>query len=214
MTDQITLHSKFAPETVVFSELGKTSKGGKIVFLSFPANKRIKIQTPVLSAPFGVSSFADAASGVSSYSLDASFRNYETDAKIGSFLTKVKEFDDLILDTATTNSKSWLGKVMNKELTAEFFRTSVRYPTDPKYAPTLRLKLSPGTEYYDESGGATNMEYVTKGCTFKAIVEISSIYFVGKNFGVSWRISQVAVVSRPDRLAGFAFQREDDDDAV
>jgi hypothetical protein len=215
MTDQITIHSKFAPETVVFGDLGKTSKGGKIVFLSFPGNKRIKVQTPEMSAPFGVSSFADATSGTSSYSLDASFRGFDTDTKQGrflaAFLDKVKSFDDVVLDKATANSKAWLGKAMDKTLTAEFYRTSVRYPADPKYAPTLRLKLSPQTEYYDEKGNQVAMDYITKGCTFRAIVEISSVYFVGKNFGVSWRISQVAAVTRPDKLAGFAFQAEDDE---
>lgn len=208
--DAITLHSSFEPSTIKFSQVSKTNKGGKIIYLSFPNNERIKIQTPVMSAPFGISTYDDANNG-QSHVLDASFKGYDTNPKLEGFLGKCREFDDVLLATATENSKAWLGKAMTKEVTAEFLRRSVREANDPsKYAPTLRMKITPSTEFYNERQETTTMDYVTKGTSFRAILELASVWFVNKNYGVTWRVAQLAVVSRPDRLTGFAFRGEDD----
>lgn len=211
--DAITLHSNFDAASLVFSPVAKTSKGSKIVYISGPNNARLKIQTPVLSAPFGISSFDDVSSGGKSYSLDASFKGYDSNAKIGGFLEKCRGFDERLLQEGTANSKSWLGKAMGPELVAEFMRRCIREANDPaKYAPTMRLKITPTTEFFDEHHNPCAMDYVTKGTSFRAIIEVSSVYFVNKNFGVSFRIAQLAVVNRPDRLNGFAFQGEDDEE--
>lgn len=211
--DAITLHSSFEPSSVKFAPISKTSKGGKIVYLNFPNNQKIILQTPVMSSPFGISTYDDASDGKRSYSLDASFKGHDTNAKLDSFLTKCRGFDDILIDEATKNSKLWFGKEMSKDMVSVLFRKSIRDPTDPKYAPTLRLKITPSTEYYDEHQSKVDMDYITKGTSFRAIVEISSVYFVNKSFGITWRISQLAVTSRPDRLSGFAFQGDDEEDA-
>ena len=205
---EITLHSAFNPSLISFAPVSKTSKGGKIIYLSCN-NNRLKLQTPVMASPFGVSRFDDANNGAS-FSLDASFRGMETDTKLATFLGKCREFDDFMMDSATANSKAWFGKEMSRELVVELYRKLVRDPADPKYSPTIRLKLTPNTEYYDEHQNRVDMSYITKGTTFRSIVEISSVWFVGKNFGVSFRIMQLAVVSRPDGISGFAFKAEDD----
>ena len=209
--DSITLHSAFDPASVKFSSISKTSKGGKIVYLNFPNSQRIVLQTPAMSSPFGVSTYDDASDGKRSYSLDASFKGYETNPKLASFLTKCRAFDDILIDEATKNSKAWFGKEMSKDMVSVLFRKSIRDATDPKYAPTLRLKITPQTEYYDENQNKVDMDYIIKGTSFRAIIELSSVFFVNKQYGVTWRIVQLAVTSRPDRLSGFAFQGEDDD---
>jgi len=209
MSDLVTLHSAFNPSLITFAPVSKTSKGSKIVYLNYNAS-RLTLQTPVMSAPFGVSRFEDATNG-SSFSLDASFRGLESNDKLAGFLAKCREFDDVILTTATRESKAWFGKEMSRELVGEFYRTLVREPSDPRYAPTMRLKLTPNTEVYDENHNVVDQAYITKGCTFRAIVEPNSVFFVGKNFGVSFRIAQLAIVSRPDGLSGFAFKMDEEE---
>jgi hypothetical protein len=211
MDTGITLHSSFEPSSVKFSPIAKTSKGGKVVYLNFPNSQRIVLQTPVMSSPFGISTYDDASDGKRSYSLDASFKGHDTNKKLDSFLTKCRVFDDMLLDTAVENSRAWFSKDMSKDMVSVLFRKSIRDANDPKYAPTLRLKITPTTEYYDEHQNKVNMDYITKGTSFRAIVELSSVFFVNKNFGCTWRIVQLAVTSRPDRLNGFAFQGEDED---
>jgi hypothetical protein len=46
---------------------------------------------------------------------------------------------------------------------------------------------------------------VTKGCTVKMIVELGSVWFVNKNFGVTWRLVQAAVTGRKDQFDNYAF---------
>lgn len=213
MDSQIVLHTAFDPSSVKFSQISKTSKGGKIVYMNFPNNQRITLQIPTMSAPFGISSYDDESNGRRSYSIDASFRGMESNAKLSSFLTKCRAFDDRLLDVATENSKAWFGMDMSKETIAVLFRKSIREAADPtKYAPTLRLKITPNTEFYDEHQNKVGMDYIVKGTSFRAIVELSSVFFVNKQFGVTWRIVQLAVTTRPDRLTGFSFMNDGEED--
>lgn len=211
--DQVILHSSFDPTTLKFSPLAKTSKGGKIVYISLPGDARVKVQTPTLSAPFGISTFDEASTGTQSFSLDASFRGYENDTKIKGFMDKCRQIDSVLLDVASERSKEWFGgKAMSADVVRELMRKQVRDANDPtKYAPTMRLKILPTTEFYDADQEAVDMSYITKGTTFKAIIELSAVWFINRQFGCTWRIAQMQILSRPDKLTGFAFQAEDGD---
>lgn len=205
--DSITLHSAFEPSAIQFGPLSKTSKGGKIVYLNFPHKQRIRVQTPIMSAPFGISTFDDPSGGQQSFSLDASFRGTE---KTG-FLEKCRALDTLVLETAASRSKEWFGKAQSVDVVGELMRKIVRDPNDPKYAPTMRLKITPTTDFYNETEEQVDMAYIVKGTSFRAIVELSSVWFVGKSFGVTWRVVQLAVVSRPEQLTSYAFQVDEED---
>lgn len=201
----IILHSEFAPkDDVKFSPMQKTAKGSKIVYANGRHGGKVRIQTPVMGAPFGVSKFDDTATGNSSYSLDLSFREVDTDPKIAKFLETCRDFDNYVLDVAVKNSKDWLGKDMSREIVQEFYRSMVRDPSNDKYKPTIRLKISPYTEFYDENHSRVDLDYVTKGSQVRCIVEVNT-WFVNKSFGVSLRILQAQVVSRPVGISGFAF---------
>jgi Family of unknown function (DUF5871) len=211
MTESVILHSQFNPNQLKFSSLSKTNKGGKICYYNLPNHSRIKLQLPVMTAVFGVSCFDDQASGNISFSIDASFKGFETNPKLAKFLETCRTLDDVILKHAVHQSRAFWGKELGTELVAELFRKSIRDSADPKYAPTLRLKITPNSEFFDAERNVVDKEYITKGSTFRAIVELGSLFFVGKTFGTSWRLCQVCVVSRPDRLAGFAFQADEEE---
>jgi hypothetical protein len=66
--------------------------------------------------------------------------------------------------------------------------------------------------FFDEERKPTTLEYFAKGSTCRCIISLDRIWFVNKNFGVTFRLEQAACVSRPRRLDGFAFQ--DDEDAA
>lgn len=201
----IILHSEFAPkDDVKFSPVQKTAKGSKVVYVNGRHGGKVRLQTPVMSAPFGVSKFDDTSTGNSSYSLDLSFRDMDAEPKIMAFHDTCRQFDEHILDTAVTNSKEWLGKDMSRDIVKEFYRSLVRDPSNDKYKPTIRLKISPYSEFYDENHNRVDHDYVTKGSMVRCIVEVST-WFVNKSFGVSLRILQGQVVSRPVGISGFAF---------
>ena len=211
----VCLYSAFDATTLQFSPLEKNKKGGKIVNLfttSGNEKKRIVMQTPTLAVPFGVTPYQEATTGeIQSYSIDVSFRNAETDPRIAEFLARMRQMDDVLLDTAVARSKEWLGKSMSKDLVQEFLRKLVKDPANKQYPPVMKIKVpvvngEPTAQFYDENRQPVGIDYITKGCTIKMILELSpSVWFVNKNFGVTWRLLQAAVVSRPRRLDGYAF---------
>lgn len=196
-------HSKLDVSSVQFAKtVAKTNKGSKIAYVNFDDGSRVRFQTPVLTAPFGISSF-DEQSGGKSYTLDGSFRGFENNKAIADFLAKMRSLDDRLLEVAAANSRDWFGKASSKEVLGELVRKLVREPNDPKYAPTIRFKIStgqtgaPATLFFDENKNPVDMNYLVKGSSFRALVEVSSIWFVQRSFGITLRLLQVAVTSRP-----------------
>lgn len=216
MASKIMLHSAFDPSKLQFSGLEKNRKGGKVVFvgLTDPATgerQRVTIQTPTLALPFGVSPYQEATTGeIQSYSLDVSFRGYDADPVMADFMARMRTLDDVLMRTAVTESKEWFGKKMSAEIVAEFFRKLVKDPSNPKYAPVMKVKVplangEPAALFFDEHRNPTTIDYLVKGSTVKLLMEVDRVWFVNKNFGVTWRLLQAAVVSRPVRLDGYSF---------
>lgn len=221
----IILANAFDPKTVTFSALEKNKKGGKVIFIGIPdANgqrQRITLQTPPLALPFGVSPYTEASTGeVQSYSLDVSYRGADANPKVAEFLAKMRELDDVLLDVAVENSKEWFGKKMSKEILSEFYRKLVKDSATPgQYPPVTKFKVQlqdgmPTAKFFDEKRQQCGIEYLSKGSTVRCIVELDRIWFVNKNFGVTWRVSQAAVATRPQRMDDFAFQADGDDDVM
>jgi hypothetical protein len=207
----IILHSKFDPANqMLFSPLQKSSKGQKIVYINQANKQKVRVQTPPMRAIFGLSRFDDANTGASSFSLDLSFNGREENPKLDFFLTKLREMDQHLLTVAQERSTEWFGKEMSKEILSEFHRPSVRDPSDPKYQPTVRLKVTGYSEIYDEEHERVDMDQITKGALVRAIVE-PSFWIVNKSFGISLRILQLEIISRPAGVNGFAFQEEEDE---
>jgi len=207
----IILHSNFVPrEQMKFSAMVKTAKGQKIVYINTATKQKVRVQTPQMRAIFGLSRFDDANTGNSSFSLDLSFNGRNENPKLDNFLTQLREMDAYLLDLAHERSVEWFGKEMSREILSEFHRPCVRDPSDPKYEPTFRLKLTPYSEIYDETHQKVDMDQISKGSVVRAIVE-PSFWLVNKSFGISLRVLQLEIISRPSGVTGFAF--EDDDDA-
>lgn len=199
-------------------------QGGKLVYVSTSQNKRDRVlmEIPASPLPFGVSPYTDSVSGeIQSYSIDIAFRNHDTDPRVADFLAKMRQLDECLVEQATANSAAWLGKTMSKDLVAEhFYRKLVREaPENTNYAPTMKLKVpfdtftaKPVTHFFDEQRQPVTVDYLTKGTVVKAIVELSSVWFVNKAFGCTWRVMQCAVVSKPNAIGGsWAFSDADAD---
>ena len=215
MASQVVMSTNFDPKAIKFSAVEKTKKGGKIVYLGFgPEGKdRISIQTPAMVLPFGVTPYEDNGE-IQSYSVDLSFRTADVDPKVAEFKTKIDALDEIMIDVATERSEEWFGKKMTKELVAEFYRKLVNNK-NPQYPPVLKVKVGvgmngePNAQFYDESRNPVSIEYLSKGTVVKMICEVSSVWFVNKTFGCTFRLAQAAVVSKPRRLQGYAFQEDD-----
>jgi len=214
----IVLPTQFDCEKIGFDDMKINNNGGKVVYMKYGDTQRVTMQTPKITAPFGLSEYRDDKTGSVKYSIDVSFKGMESDSKIQTFFDKMKALDEAVINTAIDNSKEWFGKKMKREVIEELYRPVVKPAKDPeKYAPTMKFKLQSNNqdelmvEAFDSDKNKINIIDTFKpGSKLRGIVECSSIWFVNKQFGVTWRALQVEV-TKSDKISGFSFVPEDDE---
>ena len=201
--------SDFSPASVQFSKLRKNKNGGKAVYLNAGDNKKLYIQFPFMRSPYGLSAFTDEGTGRTSYSLDLSF---DTDNEEAMALhDKLKELDDIIVNTVAANSKEWLGKEFNVAVLKEALYKPMIRPGKEQYPSTIKLKILTKPdgafvpEAYSMSKQAVSLDTVEKGQKCMAIVDLNQIWFIDNKFGVTIRLQQV-LLEQSAKLPSFAFQ--------
>ena len=218
MAQNIMLAKNLDVPSISFEPVKKNALGGNVVYLKYAGATKMVIQTPVVSAPFGLSTFTDDKTGAVKYSLDMSFRGMEDDPKVKQLHDKMLELDAALIDEGVKNSKDWFGKKVSKEVVENFYRPLVKPAKDPsKYAPTMKFKImtnrngSVAVDAYNHQKESVDLtEVLMPGSRIQAIIECSSVWFVNKSmFGVSWRLVQVKV-QKSDKIAGFSFVEDSD----
>jgi hypothetical protein len=201
--------SDFSPASVQFSKLRKNKNGGKTVYLNSGDNKKIYIQFPFMRSPYGLSSFTDEGTGRTSYSLDLSFDPDNDDAM--SLHNKLKELDDIIVNTVAKNSKEWLGKDFNVEVLKQALYKPMVRPGKDQYPSTIKLKIltkpdgSFVPEAYSMQKQAVTLDTIEKGQKCMAIIDLNQIWFIDNKFGVTIRLQQT-LLEQSAKLPSFAFQ--------
>ncbi len=201
--------SEFSPASVQFSKFRKNKNGGKAVYLNAGDNKKIYVQLPFLRSPYGLSAYTDEATGRTSYSLDLSFDPDNSEAM--ELHTKLKELDDIIVNTVAANSKEWLGKEFNVAVLKEALYKPIVRPGKEQYPSTMKLKVltkSDGTfvpESYSMNRERVSLDSIEKGQKALAIIDINQIWFIDNKFGVTIRLQQ-ALFEQSVKLPSFAFQ--------
>jgi hypothetical protein len=201
--------SEFSPASVQFSKFRKNKNGGKAVYLNAGDNKKIYVQLPFLRSPYGLSAYTDEATGRTSYSLDLSFDPDNSEAM--ELHTKLKELDDIIVNTVATNSKEWLGKEFNVAVLKEALYKPIVRPGKEQYPSTMKLKVltkSDGSfvpECYNMNKQMVTLDSIEKGQKAMAIIDVNQIWFIDNKFGVTIRLQQV-LFEQSVKLPSFAFQ--------
>ena len=209
MSLSIQQSTEFSPASVQFSKLRKNKNGGKAVYLNAGDNKKLYIQFPFLRSPYGLSAFTDESTGRTSYSLDLSFDPDNTEAM--ELHDKLKELDDIIVNTVAANSKEWLGKEFNVAVLKEALYKPMVRPGKEQYPSTIKLKIltkpdgSFVPEAYSMQKEQVSLDTVEKGQKAMAIVDLNQIWFIDNKFGVTIRLQQV-LLEQSAKLPSFAFQ--------
>ena len=204
--------SEFSANSVQFSKFRKNKNGGKAVYLNAGDNKKIYIQFPFMRSPYGLSAFTDEGTGRTSYSLDLSFDPENEEAM--ELHNKLKELDDIIVNTVAKNSKEWLGKEFNVAVLKEALYKPMVRPGKEQYAATIKLKVltkPDGTfvpEAYSMQKQAVSLDTIEKGQKCMAIVDLNQIWFIDNKFGVTIRLQQT-LIEHSAKLPSFAFQGVD-----
>ena len=165
-----------------------------------------------MRSPYGLSAFTDEGTGRTSYSLDLSFDPDNAEAM--ELHDKLKELDDIIVNTVAKNSKEWLGKEFNVAVLKEALYKPMIRPGKEQYPATIKLKIltkPDGTfvpEAYSMQKQSVSIDSIEKGQKCMAIVDLNQIWFIDNKFGVTIRLQQ-ALVEQSAKLPSFAFQGVD-----
>lgn len=222
----IILYKNFEINALNTCEVVKNKSGGNQVSLKYNDTKRIIMQIPIMNAPFGLSEYvpSDGRSGSSNtvkYSIDLSFKGYDSDPKIANFMTLMRNLDEFMIQSGVKHSKEWFGKEMSKEVVGELYRPIIKESKMPeKYAPTIKIKIRTRqdtnaivVDAFNKDRTSFDMSGFLPGTSIKCIVDFAPIWFVNKQFGLTLTVLQLEVADIPqNKLNGFAFQNDDDDD--
>ena len=210
MSNIIQVSEQFDPSSVVFTKMKKNKNGGKTVYINAQdGKKKLYLQLPFMRSPFGMSAFTDEGTGRTSYSLDLSFDPDNEEAM--ALHEKLKELDDIIVNTVAANSQEWLGKEFNVEVLKQALYKPMVRPGKEQYPSTIKLKIltkPDGTfvpESYSMQKQAVPLDSIEKGNKAMAIVDLNQIWFIDNKFGVTIRLQQ-ALFEQSAKLPSFAFQ--------
>ena len=204
--------NEFDVSSLVFSGLRKNAKGGKMVYVNLAGGTKAHFEMPTLRSPFGISTYTDNNTGVTSYSLDLSLED-------PSVVDKIRAIENSVLDHVTSHSEELLGKKYSQEVIKDaLFKSCIRESKEGKYAPTLKLKILTRDgkfvpEAYDSSRCMTTLDTLQKGQRVKTIVDFNQIWIIDNKFGLSVRLLQ-AMLFPTSELKGCAFGDDFVDEVV
>lgn len=193
-------------QSFVYSEPKPNTNGGQTVFINDANRNKIRIHTPKCYIPFGISEFNKK------YSLNFSL-NSDTDA-MKNFKKLLKDIDNNNIKEGVKNSEKWFNKKYNETTINELYNTCIKQ-TNPNYPPNFKAKLPCKNgnfegSIYDTNRNEISMCKIQKGCYAEAIIELSGVYFVNKEFGISWKVIQLKLYPT-EKICGYSFIDSEDD---
>ena len=116
------------------------------------------------------------------------------------------------------NSEKWFGKKKSAGVIEELYKPMTIESKKGDYAPTMKFKVpfyedKFGVTVFDNDKNEVEPDAITKGSQVTLIAKITSMWFVGKQFGVTWQIAQ-AKLFPSTTLPKYAFADDDDDEEL
>ena len=212
MPEYVDFSKPLTDNDLVFRPLRTNSKGGKSGHVgrrnADGTSEDIVLQTTKERAPWACSSIT-GDDGKEKWSLDISVADEGLKAWFNSF-------DAQILKQAVANSKEWFDKELSLEVIKEFYRPILKPARDPRYNPTLSIKLAQrndkiDAEFFDEDYTEISAADISSGSQVVSIIRPRGLYFIGKrNFGFTWELVQ-AKVYNPGKIKGYSFKNLEED---
>lgn len=217
----IVLPNEFDASKLSFYSPKVQDNGAKVIYLSYEG-KKLFLQTPEMSAPFGMSKWDN--DGKVKYSLDLSFKGKESREVLNKFFENMRAMDKKLVEDGLNNSQAWFKKKYTSfDVVDALYTPVIKFPKDKngdvtdKYPPTMKLSLPHnGTQFtcdvYDKNKNPCDLTTIeTKGSRVSAIIQCTGIWIAGSKFGCSWRVKQLQITP-PATIKGYAFRPIDDDD--
>lgn len=191
-----------------FSEPWINKSGGQTVFIKNAFDKKIVFTTPLCKAPFGISTMNNRSSITFNVSNDTE--------RMIEFHTFLSNLDLHVMSTAANCSLNWFKKPLSMDKIAKMYNPCLKNKNE-KFEPIFRARFPTNEKgefegnIYDMQRNEISKSAITNGCFIEAIVEMTGVYFIANDFGISWKILQLKV--KPNNtIRGYAFLEDDSDD--
>lgn len=215
MASNVVYISDFATDKLTISAPRVLESGAKQAYLNYDGGKLTLQSATNLSVPFGLSVFDK--SGPAEYSIDMSFRGYDTNAETKQFFEKMQALDEFMIDQGVKNSKAWFKSDLKRDVVKEFYTRTVRFAKDSEgnvkpYPPSMKLKLRKQdgkfvTKFFNVKGQAYSdtpiEDLLVKGVQITALMDCTGVWFAGSKFGLTWSAKQIVIHRLPERIPEF-----------
>lgn len=171
----------------------------------------MRVQIPRMYMPFGISGFTPAV-GNTKWNIDFSMKGHDEEGNhVKAFYETLQKVEAAVVEAVRERSVDVFGKEMTTEELLPMFNSNIRYSADrePKFRVRVDTHMSGEIKagIFDKDKNNITMKLEDKLYARNsgvAIVEMSSMYFLNRKFGVTWKLHQL-VVYEPQQLKGFQF---------
>jgi len=221
------LPAQFDASLLSFGEVKSLQSGAKSVDVKYDG-RPLMMQVGSLDLPYGLNE--DDKFGPVKYSVNVSLRDYDSIPKVKAIFTALESMDTRVMGECV--EKNWLRKPgMTTQILKQMklYKPTVKFSEDANtgarkpYPPTVKVSLRQRngkfeTTFYDTDKKETKdvpiEDLIVKRMCVSALVECTGVWVSSVGCGLSWKLTQLKVVSRPDGLRGYGFQDEEGDEAV
>lgn len=214
---------------VEFSEPKTLPNGGKAIYLNYlhdGKKKKLVIQTPKMSCPYGMSYYGDG--DYPKYSLEMSFGGMESGNSLDALYKVFDSLDEKLVQAGIDNSQPWFKKKkMTKDVINALYSPHIKVSKDKetgepnnKYPPTLKVKAPFKSDQFEfdmydnhktQIDPGNFVKVLTKGIKVASLIECVGLWFAGGKYGCSWKIKQLKV-EPSSQISGYSFVDDSDAD--
>ena len=180
-------------------------------------DKALTFQIPRLYMPFGISGFA-VSNRPTQWNVELALKGWDKeDGYVKKFYEFVKDIEDVIIQKVITEKEVIFGtSALSDEDIRKMFNSNLKEAMNG-YEPKLRVKVDTHPDLLTkfkvfDSQNEDITQTVTDGLHSRksvvSVVELSSVYFMNRKFGLVWRMAQMQVYE-PQRLKGLHIQMPD-----
>lgn len=200
--------SKF---TEIINDIKVNDYNNRKIVISTQDDKPLRMQIPRMYMPFGISGFTPEVGNVK-WNVDYSMNGFDEEGNyIKRFYDTLRQIEEKIIQVVVDQSEKIFDKVHTYDEIKSMFNSNIKESNG--HAPKFRVKVD--TDIYDNlkanvfSADKNRLkDTVVNGLysrnSGKSIVELASVYFLNKKFGITWKLYQL-MVFEPERLKGFQF---------
>ena len=171
----------------------------------------LRTHTPRMYMPFGISGFVPEV-GQTKYNVEFSMKGWNEEGNyVKNFYDSIRALENLVILEVVQQSVDIFGEAKTYADVKEMFNSNIK--EDPEREPKFRVKVDTtydgrikplviDPEKNDIRKEVSNGLYARNSGIAK--IEMNSVYFLNKKFGITWKLHQL-MVFEPQRLKGFQF---------